>query len=62
MVRRYELLIIALFSAFAGLRVLVYAAAFPVFSQVDEDMHLIWCFTMPADKCRTGSTDSAPLG
>jgi len=37
--RRYELLIIAVLSAFAGLRILVYSVAFPVFSQVDEDMH-----------------------
>ena len=37
--RRYELVIVAVLSAFAGLRVLAYSAAFPVFSQIDEDMH-----------------------
>ena len=37
--RRHEFAIIAALSIFAGLRILVFCAAFPVVSQVDEDMH-----------------------
>lgn len=37
--RRYELGIVAALSVLAAIRVFVFAAAFPVFSQVDEDLH-----------------------
>src|SRR5579864_8791709 len=39
MERRYEFVIVTVLSILAAVRIFVFCAAFPVFSQVDEDMH-----------------------
>lgn len=39
MARRHAFIIVSLLSVFAALRVLIFSAAFPIFSQVDEEMH-----------------------